>query len=235
MKHLLAFIGSLLFSWANATPAIQNTAISPTPQARSIGGYAYEFFTINDGEEAALYGNWKEKKPLKEMAEKYNCQSAINAGFYDIDSMPLGLFVNHELQKDKPRNSNLTNGYVYRKNKRINISYTLEKDVEWAIQTGPILIKGMKTINDKPARRSVAIRTGDKAIFATIYSRDSRLDGPTLEELPAVVDDIANKEQWKISTAINLDGGSASAFYAHDIYIPELTMIGSFFCKKSLR
>jgi hypothetical protein len=41
---------------------------------------------------------------------------------------------------------------------------------------------------------------------------------------------ISEKLGWSVTEAINLDGGTASAFYTDKVYLKELNPVGSAFC-----
>ncbi|RJR30058.1 hypothetical protein C4564_01180, partial [Candidatus Microgenomates bacterium] len=107
-----------------------------------------------------------------------------------------------------------------------------------ALQTGPVLVENGSAVElslarDKQARRIVAAITGsNELVFVAIYSPGSSFDGPYLEDLPLIVNHISEELNLNIADAINLDGGTASAFYSENTHISELSPIGSFFCVK---
>lgn len=218
-----------------------NVQSAPTVKLNSVGRYSYNYFSVENNQ-LELYGNWIVRKNLKEQALNNNCISAINGGFYDTDAKPLGLFINSEFKNDISKPSSLINGYIYKNGPDADISTKLPDHPIWAVQTGPILIDNRQTANlnlidDKAARRTAALKIDNCRnciLFITIYDTSSRLDGPFLHELPYVLSDIGKQQKWIITTAINLDGGSASGYYDQNIYIPELTFVGSFFCNKRL-
>ncbi len=87
--------------------------------------------------------------------------------------------------------------------------------------------------HDEPARRTIAAKTRDNTyVFLTVYDENSVFGGPLLSDLPSAVEEISNREEFRIADAINLDGGSASAFYNGDANLSELTSVGSIFCIK---
>ncbi len=83
--------------------------------------------------------------------------------------------------------------------------------------------------NDELTRRMLVARSGDQWYFLAITDQDNTFNGPLLSDVPKIL----GKVPIVIDEALNLDGGSASAFYsAHGARLGELTPIGSFFCGK---
>jgi len=73
--------------------------------------------------------------------------------------------------------------------------------------------------------------TGDnKLIFMVIYDPKSVFLGPELVDLPQIVSLVSAENDLNIADAINLDGGSASAFKSRDFSLSEISPVGSFFC-----
>lgn len=104
------------------------------------------------------------------------------------------------------------------------------------MQTGPILIsKGhsvdLKLRSDKPARRSVCVV--DKfgmSSWVVVHGASSVFDGPELDKLPDLINEIGKMENIEIYNAINLDGGSASAFKNGAKILNEFNSVGSVIC-----
>ncbi len=169
-----------------------------------------------------------------------HCTSIINGGYYDRQNKPLGLFQVGSTIYSQQIKSDLVNGFIWT---HASVSAAISIELPhlpflFALQTGPILIREGKQLsltinNDTPARRMVAAINMDKhIIFLTLYNGDSVYEGPLLADLPNIVSKISSKENLGITDAINLDGGSASAFYNADTHISELTPVGSIFCIK---
>jgi hypothetical protein len=86
----------------------------------------------------------------------------------------------------------------------------------------------LKINRDEPRRRIVAaLSEPNRLIFIAITSA-------LLAETPGVVQAIGQQIQQPLRAAINLDGGSASAFITAAAELPEYSYIGSFFCYTSL-
>lgn len=159
-----------------------------------------------------------------------NCQFAVNGGFYDKQNRPIGLVVANKMTLNPGQKNYLFNGYL----SDLGISYESPMMANWAIQTGPMLwdnnrpIK-VSTTNDKSARRGVAIwSTDNKLHFVIFYNSQAETLGPYLNDMPEILESLS----IPIKSAINLDGGQASAFYDGKIFLDEIDPVGTVLCAK---
>ena len=119
---------------------------------------------------------------------------------------------------------------------KADISRIEKKDVRYALQTGPVLIENNKEVTlklarDQYARRMIGFIDNEGHLyFATVFNSTSYLQGPHLESTPYAVKKIEEVLDKTIVSAINLDGGAASAFYTPEFKLKESSSIGSFFC-----
>lgn len=167
-----------------------------------------------------------------------NCTGLVNAGFYTKENLPVGLFVENGIKLKDWKESLLFDGIL--SVNTLNVARITEEvpkdDLTDAVQSGPLLISNsfnheLSIINDKPARRMVAIIDGDNTLyFFTIYNPNSVFDGPYLADMPEILRIIEGMSDIKFADAINLDGGSASAFMFDSVRLPELSPIGSYYC-----
>jgi len=187
-----------------------------------------------------LYPNFTEKLSAKNLKKQNNCQSLVSGGFYTQNNTPTGLFVSEGRQLTSYMRNQLFNGVFsvnYEDSPLISLGEPEDK-IRIGLQTGPLLIQDKNTlnlslVNDEQARRVVAgITESGNIIFLIFYDRDSVFTGPKLENMPNAVIDTSSKIGLPIVDAINLDGGSASAFFSPDTSLSELTFIGSYFCNK---
>mgnify|MGYP001590102184 CR=1 FL=1 len=72
----------------------------------------------------------------------------------------------------------------------------------------------------------------DRLVFLSFYNPISYYLGPNLEDLPGLLKSFEKETGIQIKDAINLDGGTASAFYAEGVSLTELRPIGSYFCAR---
>jgi len=188
-------------------------------------------------DELTLNSNLEEKKISREIVGSGECKAVVSGGFYTKEGSHVGLFIENFVQIQGARGNSLFDGFF-----SINsldtprITRILPDDsLREAIQTGPLLIENDVVINlemrnDKLKRRIlVAVDGSNKMYLITVYNPDSSFEGPFLEDLPEVVTKI-EQYGYDFADAINLDGGTASAFYVGNIHLPELSSIGSYFC-----
>jgi uncharacterized protein YigE (DUF2233 family) len=256
VKRILLIIIFVSLAWGayqawllpNYEPIIEPT-VSPTPTfaiptktktvttAGETMGYA---FIKTPPASIFLISNFTEKKTSDELMTSHACLGGINGGFYDTSLRPLGLFRTNNTTTRGVTQSALINGFFSIKaDGTSEISADVpQENTRFSLQNGPLLITDSSTRplaikNDEHARRMVAAITSDDAIvFMALFEPEALFDGPLLGDTPEFVKAIAQKESLSIISAINLDGGSASAFYNGDTTLGELTQIGSFFCVK---
>jgi len=144
--------------------------------------------------------------------EKYAC--GVNGGYFDSDFKPIGLRIADGGTLSPLRRARLITGILLQSDRGIDVvrmsEFSRTKKMIAAIQAGPFLVEGNKRIrglNDSQlARRTFAgIATNDRALLG--FCSDVSLSG--LADLLATAP-IADS---KIRRAMNLDGGSSSAFW----------------------
>ncbi|MEA3355383.1 MAG: phosphodiester glycosidase family protein [Patescibacteria group bacterium] len=198
--------------------------------------YPFAFFKVDHPEDLKLFSNFSQIKSSEDIIKEKQSSFLINGGFYDKSNQPLGWFVADNQEISKKIISNLLNGFIQKKDNQIFINSTPLLNVQFGLQSGPILIKNsqpliLKIKNDEFRRRTIAtLNQNHQLIFITIISTESEFNGPLLANTPNVLQKISQKINQKFVSAINLDGGSASVFYTPDTYIKEFSPIGSFFC-----
>jgi exopolysaccharide biosynthesis protein len=217
---------------------------SPTNNIQKIEIYEKEYFfaliQITSLDNIFLYPNFEEKYTLKEGAEKYGCKNLTSAGFYKENNVPIGLFINEAGILGNKEENTLFNGYfILTKNNEATISKSyVGEPVRIGLQAGPLLVQNghvqkLTLVNDEMARRIVVAQTKEGEIyFLVVYDKESVFMGPLLADLPEIVSRIQEEIGVEFISALNLDGGSASAFYTEDMQLSELTPIGGFFCEK---
>jgi hypothetical protein len=65
-----------------------------------------------------------------------------------------------------------------------------------------------------------------------IYDQFTPLLGPTLEELPGILEKFSKDKNLNLIYVLNLDGGAHSAFISDLATLTEVSPAGSFFCVK---
>lgn len=191
-----------------------------------------------DPRKLELYSNLVDKKTSTMIREEKGCKTLVNAGFYSKENRHIGLLIATSGLVSSAQENSLFNGILSIDSSGARIISSEPTHVRLAVQTGPIILyegrpRTLSIKNDEQDRRMLAAITSDgKLIFIAIHREGSEFQGPYLEELPEVIQLFNDSVNIKINNAINLDGGSASAFITDFTNIPERTLIGSYFCEK---
>lgn len=215
---------------------------SPTPSANNSKGTIIEYDDksyliylqkIEQPKNLKLIPNFSEKKTAKKIMQEDNCRFGANAGFYTQDAKPLGLYyVNGQYLNQNLHNVALFNGYVYQlTNGELHISNQLPtQDFEFAFQSGPrfMLDQKLNITIDEPDRRVLLGETEfNDFYFLALTETENSNSGPLLNDLPKLL----QKAPVVFTQVINLDGGSASAFFQETgTKLQEIVPVGSFLC-----
>ena len=152
---------------------------------------------------------------LGAVMKRENCVCGVNGGYFDTEFKPIGLRVSDGTTFSPLRRARLITGILVQLDRDIDVVRVSEfprtKKITAAVQSGPFLIEGNKRIrglNDsQQARRTFAgIATNDRA-FLGVCSDVS------LAELANILATAPIAADSKIRRAMNLDGGSSSAFW----------------------
>lgn len=198
------------------------------------------WLTVTTPSDLSLLPNFEAKQISTAIFGQNNCDFLINGGFYSQQNKPIGLFVSQSGALSSFETNRLFNA-VFSLNLAGEAQITRTEpqgDLIFALQTGPLLlqkglIQNLAINNDKTARRMVAALTDqNQIIFIAIFDPTSSFNGPLLSQLPRALDDLNQSENLELTNAINLDGGSASAFLLPDFKLTEASPIGSAFCLK---
>ena len=145
--------------------------------------------------------------------EKYVC--GVNGGYFDPEFKPIGLRVGDGTTLSPLRRARLITGILLQSDRGIDVvrvsEFSRTKKTVAAIQSGPFLVDGNRRIrglNDlQLARRTFAgIAANDRALLG--FSSDV-----SLAELANILATAPVLPDSKIRRAMNLDGGSSSAFW----------------------
>lgn len=236
----------------NSSPRLPKPLPTPFPTAQTTSDattVTYKNTDYNiymqkiDARRITLIPNFNERKSSGAIMEEYGCRYGANAGFYTAEGKPLGLFfAGGNLINSKVHTSQLFNGFIFGNSQDLfDMGSFVPRDnnLDFYFQSGPLFTPETKlTIkNDERARRILIGKTNQGEFYLLALTEvDNVNSGPLLAELPEVIKrlnslSIIHNSQFII--LLNLDGGSASAFYSQGgIQISELTPIGSFLCGK---
>ena len=239
MKKIILILFLLLLTGCTSKPISETVIISPSPapDLAQFGNYRYAWVKITDLSRLTLLPNHDAQTSSEDLANKYHCQVLVNGNFYDKQNKPLGWLVSEGKTLAKPITSSLFNGFLSLSPSKVEISPLVPQGlVNLGLQSGPLLILDsqpllLKISNDQPRRRViVALNNQKELIFLVITGTDSLYSGPLLADTPKLVAAIGQAIGQNLVAALNLDGGSASAFHTGKIHLNEYAYIGSFFC-----
>lgn len=200
--------------------------------------YKVLYVQISDTSKITLSPNFEEKQTSNELKTAKKCDYLLSGGFYDKDDSPIGLLISNGYEQSFYQTNSLFNGIfgvTYAEKPFLGSTYP-RGSTRLAVQAGPILILDSKlqTLsikNDEPDRRNfVALVDDGSIVFASVFDKLSEYNGPMLVDMPKIVDKLSDKLNIDFISAMNLDGGSASAFLTPSGGVEEISYIGSYFC-----
>ena len=152
---------------------------------------------------------------LGAMMKRENFVCGVNGGYFDTDFKPMGLRVADGTTSSPLRRARLITGILLQSDRGVDVirvsEFARTKKIVAAIQSGPFLVEGnnrIRGLNDSQlARRTfAAIATNDRALLGVCSD-------VSLAELANIFATAPVVENSKIRRAMNLDGGSSSAFW----------------------
>jgi hypothetical protein len=152
---------------------------------------------------------------LAAVMKRENCVCGVNGGYFDTEFKPIGLRVVDGTTFSPSRRARLITGILVQSERGIDVvrvsEFSRTKKIIAAVQSGPFLVDGNKRIrglNDSQlARRTFAGTTTNDRAFLGVCSDVS------LAELANILAMTAIAADSKTRRAMNLDGGSSSAFW----------------------
>jgi Phosphodiester glycosidase len=156
-----------------------------------------------------------EGESLSAMMKRERCTCGVNGGYFDTEFKPIGLRISQGRTFSPLRRARLITGILLQTSRGIDVIRVGEashnKKIAAAIQAGPFLVEGSKRVhglNDSQlARRTFAgIASNDRALLGVCSA-------VSLAELANILSTAPVAADYKIRRAMNLDGGSSSAFW----------------------
>jgi exopolysaccharide biosynthesis protein len=145
--------------------------------------------------------------------EKYVC--GVNGGYFDEQFKPIGLRIVNSQMLTPLKSARLITGVLFASPRGVQIvrarEFSRRQKIEAAIQCGPFLVDRSQRVgglnNSQHARRTFAATETNERALLGFCSEVSLADlANILTKTPIAAD-------LKIQRAINLDGGSSSAFW----------------------
>jgi exopolysaccharide biosynthesis protein len=151
---------------------------------------------------------------LEEAMSRGNFLAAVNGGYFDPDYKPIGLLIVDGTMIAPLQKARLLSGVLSAPAKKVQISrvaeFSLAQKPDAAVESGPMVVDLGKSVrgleSTRPARRTFAATgAGDKAVLG--FCSDV-----TLADLSSILATVLASD-FKVQRALNLDGGSSSAFW----------------------
>lgn len=152
---------------------------------------------------------------LGTVMKREKCVCGVNGGYFDTEFKPIGLRIADGTTFSPLRRARLITGILLQSERGIDVArvseFSLTRKIISAVQSGPFLVESNKRIrglNDSQlARRTFAgIATNDRAFLG--FCSDV-----SLAELANILATAPIATDSKTRRAMNLDGGSSSAFW----------------------
>jgi uncharacterized protein YigE (DUF2233 family) len=156
----------------------------------------------------------EERVDLSEMMEREKCLAGVNGGYFDPDYNPIGLVVADGKTIAPLRKARLLSGVLLSSGGKIQIlrvaEFSSQQKIDAAIECGPMVVDLAKPVHGleatRPARRTFAAVAVDGRGAIGFCSDATLSDLASILATPFASD-------FKIQRALNLDGGSSSAFW----------------------
>ncbi len=174
------------------------------------------FFAAGDLTLEVVANTDGEIRGLRELIEGREVLAGINGGYFQADLEPVGLLISNERLVHRLQKANLLSGIFYVRGGRPWLVRTREfpgvKGIQQAIQCGPFLVDGGRTVNGlddiRVAARTFVFSCGQSEWgFGICRSATLKGMGDLLAQATIVPD-------HRIVRALNFDGGSSTTFYA---------------------
>jgi exopolysaccharide biosynthesis protein len=141
--------------------------------------------------------------------------AGVNGGYFDPQNAPVGLVISDGKLIAPLRKAKLLSGVLVATKSRVELlrtaEYSARKSPANALQCGPFLVDAGTAVpglnNTRPARRTFVLTSGsDRAALGFCSS-------VTLAEMGEILASVRLSPDLKVQRALNLDGGSSSAFW----------------------
>jgi uncharacterized protein YigE (DUF2233 family) len=152
---------------------------------------------------------------LAAVMRRENCLAGVNGGYFDPENKPVGLLISDGKVIAPLRKARLLSGVMIVSNGRMQLlrvaEYSSKRKATTALQCGPFLVdrgQPVPGLNDTRSARRTFIVTGGSDRAAIGFC-----SGVTLAQLGNILATTAVAPDLKAQRALNLDGGSSSAFW----------------------
>ena len=155
------------------------------------------------------------EEDLSGIARREKAAAGVNGGYFDPEDKPVGLMIADGQLIAPLRKARLLSGILFVSDGRIQLlrvaEYSSKRKAKAALQCGPFLVDRGAPVAGlnaaKSARRTFIVQNGSDR-FAIGSCSDA-----TLAELANILATSTLAPDFKVQRALNLDGGSSSAFW----------------------
>jgi uncharacterized protein YigE (DUF2233 family) len=152
---------------------------------------------------------------LAAVMRREKCLAGVNGGYFDPEDKPVGLLVSDGKVIAPLRKARLLSGVMIISNGRMQLlrvaEYSPKRKATAALQCGPFLVDRGQPVpglnNTRSARRTFVVTNGSDRAAVGFSS------GVTLAQLAKILTTSGIAPDLKVERALNLDGGSSSAFW----------------------
>jgi exopolysaccharide biosynthesis protein len=152
---------------------------------------------------------------LAAVMRRENCLAGANGGYFDPENKPVGLVISDGKLVAPLRRARLLSGVMVVSGGRVQLlraaEYSSRRNATAALQCGPFLVDRTQPVpglDDTRAARRTFIATGGPDRAALGFCSDV-----TLAQLGKILTAPGVAPDLKVQRALNLDGGSSSAFW----------------------
>jgi uncharacterized protein YigE (DUF2233 family) len=151
---------------------------------------------------------------LDELMRREKCLAGVNGGYFDPEYKPIGLLIADGKTIAPLQRARLLTGVLTAAAGKVQIrrvgEFSPKQKIDAAVECGPMIVDLGKPVHGLEATRGArrtfaAVTTGDRAVLG--FCSDV-----TLAELAEILT-TALAADFKFQRALNLDGGSSSAFW----------------------
>ena len=220
----------LLLLIATASTARAEWAIEPAEPKDAPSGLQFSEFKATQGSQSvellvvtfntkghslAVMDNPEGAFTLASAAEKRGALAAINGGYFHANRTPLGLVVRKGKTLHGAERAKLLSGIVSVRGNKVMIQRAAEfkpsPSVREALQAGPFLVDGGKSVSGLNATRAAArsvvftANSGHAGLLVCRYT--------TLAETSQILSALTLPTAGRIARALNLEGGSSTGLW----------------------
>jgi uncharacterized protein YigE (DUF2233 family) len=164
-------------------------------------------------------------EPRRDLATVMSTESflaGVNGGYFDPDYQPVGLLISNGHRLAPFGKARLLSGVLSVANGRVRLQrvaeFSMKGKISEAVQCGPFLVDHARPVaglDDSRSARRTFVALGSANAIALGYCSSL-----SLAQLASVLTTGKITDDFKIDRALNLDGGSSSAFWFRDRTTP---------------